>query len=242
MQARLATFAIAALGVACKKAPLPLPEAGVAEIHAAEIEPARGLVEVVEVPSDKSVLVVAGPRMPILYLHGMCSEPRSDVEAWGASVSRHGTVIALQGDQPCPERGGTSWSSSAQAMNERIGAAIEAVSQRTELDAGEILVIGESMGASRAIALASKYPERYTRLVLVGGPETPAAKDLARVKAVALLAGEKEPQEKMRQGALGLESAGIDARFWELADATHGTYGSDGARAMSESVAYVMSR
>ena len=103
-------------------------------------------------------------------------------------------------------------------------------------------MIGESMGASRAIGLASRFPAKYARLVLVGGPETPSAKDLRGAKAVALLAGEHESQEKMRQGTAGLESAGVDARFWELAGATHGTYGSDGARTMGEAVSFVARR
>ena len=78
--------------------------------------------------------------------------------------------------------------------------------------------------------------------MLVGSPETPSAKDLGGAKAVALLAGEKEPQEKMHQGTDGLEKAGLKARFWELAGATHGTYGPNGARSMSEAVGFVTGR
>ena len=40
----------------------------------------------------------------------------------------------------------------------------------------------------------------------------------------------------------GLEKAGLKARFWELDDATHGTYGPNGARSMSEAVAFVVGR
>ena len=43
---------------------------------------------------------------------------------------------------------------------------------------GSLVLIGESMGAARAEALAARFPERYTRLVLVGSPETPSPDDL----------------------------------------------------------------
>ncbi|MBN9161787.1 MAG: hypothetical protein BGO98_50060 [Myxococcales bacterium 68-20] len=216
-----------------------------AEVVAPPAPPRSSPIGTVAVPDDRDVLVVTGEtRRPIVYLHGMCGEARSDLEAWSASVREHGTVIALEGDAACPRGSGRSWSVSPDALDTRIDSAIEAVSsaRAIELDPREVIVIGESMGASRALGLASRFPAKYTRLVLVGGPETPSAKDLRGVKAAALLAGEHESQAKMRQGTARLESAGVDARFWELAGATHGTYGSDGARTMGEAVAFVAQR
>lgn len=200
-------------------------------------------IEVVNVPDDREALVIVGEdtRRPILYLHGMCSEPRSDLEVWGASASAFGTIIALVGDTRCPSpRGNATWTTDPAAIDARIGAAIDAVRARgVALEPNDMIVIGESLGASRAEALASRFPARYTRLVLVGGPKPPSAKNLRAVKAVALLAGENEPQEDMLQGTAGLESNGIDARFWELPGATHGAYGPDGARIMSQAIAFV---
>ena len=43
----------------------------------------------------------------------------------------------------------------------------------------------------------------------------------------------------MRQGEAALTEAGLNVRFWELPEATHGTYGPDGARLMREAVAFV---
>jgi len=130
------------------------------------------------------------------------------------------------------------------SLDARIESAISAVgaAHGKELDSSRIILIGESMGASRATSLASRFPDKYRRLVLVGGPETPSSKDLGGVRVVALLAGDKEPQEKMRQGAVSLENAGITARFWELAGASHGSYGHDGARTMAEAVAFAASK
>ena len=249
----LASFAALALTASgCKK---PQAEAnseprGSGSTHSAELPAGKtartGAIETVEVPNDKKALVVAGDgKRPIIHLHGMCAEARSDLEAWASTVSSHGTIIALEGDAACSNgSGGTSWSTDPAALDARVDAAIAAVSSARgiALDPKEVVVIGESMGASRATALASRFPDKYTRLVLVGGPETPTAKELGGAKAVALLAGEKEPQEKMRQGAQGLDNAGVKAQFWEMAGATHGAYGSNGAQMMGEAVAFAASR
>jgi pimeloyl-ACP methyl ester carboxylesterase len=104
-----------------------------------------------------------------------------------------------------------------------------------------MVLVGESLGASRTLALARHFHAKYTRLVLVGGPGRPSARRLGGVRAVALLAGEREPQAKMREGAERLADAGIPARFWELAGATHGSYGPDGAPTMTEAVTFVLS-
>ncbi|MDF2693656.1 MAG: uncharacterized protein K0S65_2039 [Labilithrix sp.] len=238
---------------ACRRpSPEPSHEARTVPIasvttRSAERPPARapapsGEIETVHVPDDRDVLVVVGEtKRPIVHLHGMCTEARSDLDAWASSVARYGTILALSGDAVCPNGGGRTWAQDPAALDARISAAIEAVAaaRKLELDPAQLVLIGESMGASRATSLASRFSDRYTRLVLVGGPDTPSARELRGAKAVALLAGEKEPQEKMRQGAAGLESAGVTARFWELADATHGTYGTDGARSMGEAVAFV---
>jgi pimeloyl-ACP methyl ester carboxylesterase len=225
--------------------------APVVTTHSAELRVPRtrtGTIETVDVPDDRKVLVVLGAntKRPIVHFHGMCAEAKSDLDAFAASVSEHGTVVALEGDAPCPrgQGGGASWSTDVAAIDRRVDAALKAVSDARgiALDPGEVVLVGESLGATRVTALASRFPEKYKRLVLVGGPETPSAKQLGSATAIALLAGEKEPQEKMRQGTLGLENAGVTARFWEMADATHGNYGTDGARRMSEAVAFVTSK
>jgi pimeloyl-ACP methyl ester carboxylesterase len=234
----------------CKKTPPngALPGASAttqsAELVAPALLPARSrTIETVDVMNDRPVLVVPGETArPIIYLHGMCADAEPDLESWASSVSAYGTIIALSGDAPCANRPGQrTWSKDASLLDRRIAEAIGAVARakNTKLDASEILLIGESMGASRAIGLASRFPAKYARLVLVGGPETPAQTQLGGAKAIALLAGEREPQDKMQNGALGLARAGLNARFWELTDATHGTYGSDGARTMGEAVAFV---
>lgn len=248
----LASVALLLLaGVACTRSQRDVnaePNASTTT-HSAELaapKPGRtGGIETVEVPNDRKVLVAVGEgRRPVIYLHGMCSDARPDLEAWASTVSEHGTVIALEADGACPDGNGRTWTTDPAAIDARVSEAIDVVGRARglSLDGSDLIVIGESMGAARATALASRFPEKYTRLVLVGSPETPSAKDLGNAKAVALLAGEKEPQGKMRQGTTNLENAGLKARFWELEGATHGTYGSDGARLMGEAVAFVAGR
>lgn len=214
----------------------------------AEPAPSRlaGSIASVDVTGDARVYIVPGNpsvRRPLVYLHGMCSDPRHDLEAWGEVAERHGTIVALQGDLPCPEKPGRrKWSNDATSLDARLRAALEAVARIATgplvLDDAAI-VIGESMGAARSELLASRYPARYTRLVLVGSPQTPSPQSLRGARAVANLAGEHEDQSHMRQGARALADAGKRARFWVLPGATHGNYGPEGARVMDEAIGFV---
>ena len=44
----------------------------------------------------------------------------------------------------------------------------------------------------------------------------------------------------MREGARSLEGAGLDARFFVLPNATHGTYGPEGVRVMDEAITFAV--
>ena len=206
----------------------------------------RAAIDTVDVPDDRPMLVVVGADTgrPIVHLHGMCSEARSDLEAWGPSVSRFGTILALQGNTPCSGGGdNATWTTDVADIDRRISAAIDAVRARgVKLDDREVILIGESMGASRAEALAARFPDKYTRLVLIGAPQTPSPKNLDHAAAVALLAGEREGQQKMLDGTTALSAHGLPARFWELPGAVHGAYGHDGDRVMGEAVGFVVTR
>lgn len=214
------------------------------------IPPPRGEgIAKVDVPGEaRDPYVVDGNpsvRRPIVYLHGMCGDPKEDLDAWGNIAKQHGTIIAVMGDVACPDKPGRlKWSTDASAIDARIDAAVKSVSEARglRLEPGEVVVIGESMGAARAELLATKFPDKYTRLVLVGSPQTPSPENLKGVKAVANLAGEKERQSMMKQGTRALESAGTPTRFWELPEATHGNYGPDGERIMNEALGFVATR
>jgi pimeloyl-ACP methyl ester carboxylesterase len=136
------------------------------------------------------------------------------------------------------------WPEDVRRIDERITAALDAVNAtaRVKLEKEDLVIVGESMGAARAELLASRFPERYTRLVLVGSPRRPSPEHLKGAKAVANLAGEKEAQANMREGARVLDGAGTASRFWELPGAVHGHYGPEGERVMREAIAFVATR
>ena len=233
------------------------PPAGIATTRSAELSKGAGAaavdprpiaerIDTVVVPDDRPMLVVVGADTgrPIVHLHGMCSEARSDLEAWGPSVSRFGTILALQGNTPCSGGGdNATWTTDVADIDRRISAAIDAVRARgVKLDDREVILIGESMGASRAEALAARFPDKYTRLVLIGAPQTPSPKNLDHAAAVALLAGEREGQQKMLDGTTALSAHGLPARFWELPGAVHGAYGHEGDGVLGEAVGFVVTR
>lgn len=205
-------------------------------------------ISTVDVPGDTPVVVVVGQpdvRRAIVHLHGMCDDPRGNLEAWGGVAQEHGTVIALVGDVPCPGRNGRSkWSDDAEKTDGRIQAAIAAVNaaRGTALDPNEIVLVGESMGAARAESLAKAVPERYARLVLVGSPQVVAPANVRGARAIANLAGEREGQQLAKQATRALSQAGVPSEFLELTGASHGEYGPEGERIMSEAIAFVASR
>lgn len=245
--------AVAAIVVACNQTratdPAPRPPESAAVATKAKITSATlGPYEELAVEGDREVLVTFGnpdERRPIVHLHGMCADAREDLEAWGGLAQDFGTILAPVGDVPCPDKPGrTMWPDDAERIDGRIDAALDAVNAtgRVSLDKAEVVLVGESMGAARAEALARRYPERYRRLVLVGSPRRPSPENLRGAIAVASLAGEREPQANMREGARVLSSRGIAARFWVLPEATHGQYGPEGERIMREAIAFVATR
>jgi len=247
----LGVVTVVALGAVVALGGCAKPKQAQAQGDVAPAPPREGEGQItnVEVPGDKRALVVVGNasvHRPIVHLHGMCGSPREDLEAWGPSVAReHGTVIAVSGDVPCPDKPGMmKWSENAEKHDARILAAIDAVnaSRGLQLDKNEVLLVGESMGAARAELLGSTFPERYPRLVLVGSPQTPSPENLRGVRAVANVAGEKEQQKMMKEGARVLGAAGKPTQFWELPGATHGQYGPEGSRIMSEAIGFVATK
>jgi pimeloyl-ACP methyl ester carboxylesterase len=247
----LAVTLAVALGTACNRprraeAEARPPVTSEVRLTSAELTRTRsGTLETVDVQGDKDVLVLVGEntKRPIVYLHGMCSDARSDLESWGNDVSAHGTIIALSGDAACPRQNGkTTWTTDVLAIDARIGAAVEAVHfhRGVDFDPAAIVLVGESMGAARALSLASEFPAKYTRLVLVGSPEAPRPRALGSANGVALLAGELERQDLMEGGAKTLSNAGVRARYWELPGARHGTYGPSGGPLMSEAIGFVV--
>lgn len=204
-----------------------------------------GEAETVDVPGDEPALVIRGKpevHRPIVHLHGMCEDPRGNLEAWGAIAKEHGTVLALVGDVPCPGQPGlTKWSDDAKKNDARIVAAIVAVNaaRGASLGTDEVLLIGESMGAARAESLAKENPGRYGRLVLIGSPQVVSPANVRGTRAVANVVGAREPQQNAKQATRVLSRAGVPTALFELTGASHGEYGPEGERIVSEAIRFV---
>jgi predicted esterase len=182
-------------------------------------------------------------RRVLVYLHGYCG----DVNAVGAFVpaaAAHGTLIALLGDQPCPDKPGRfKWSGDIHGLDERIKRAVRLVNHalKLELDVRDIILFGYSQGAVRAESLARYYSKHYPRLILGGPPRRPKAQHFAGVHRIAVFGGEKEDTRDMLGGTEDLIAAGQRAHFFLLPGVDHGDFGGEvaGNRALAEILDFV---
>jgi pimeloyl-ACP methyl ester carboxylesterase len=196
-----------------------------------------GVPTTVPVPGDKPLYVIHAPaenRRVLIYLHGWCGKIES-VESWKETATAHGTLIALLGDLKCPN-GRAKWSKKTELHHERIQRAIAAVKEVRggALDPDDLMLIGYSQGAARAYRLAQRHSSTYDRLVLGGPPEPPSTEFLGRARAIAVLGGELETTEYMRNGTASLQEAGKLARYFMLPKSRHGQYGPEAERVMTE--------
>lgn len=203
---------------------------------------AVGEVTEVEVPGDRSLLVIHGApedERAIVYLHGMCTKPDGDAKALAPLAERHGTFVFLKADAACGD--GAQWTQVIADIDARVGEALRVVKEerRGALATDRVTVVGYSMGATRAEALAGWRPQAYPRVVLVGGPNPPTPEKLQGAAGVATVAGTRDRQDLMEGGARGLSAAGIRSRFFTIPDAAHGEYGPSGVKTMDEVLAFV---
>lgn len=247
-------FVAALVGFGCKRdrSGLDASVASITTTNGADLfmgaAPTPGSIETVDVEGDRAALVVVGDadnaRRPIIHLHGTCAVARTDVESWGSVTRAQGTVIALEGDTACPDGiGGRTWHADAATIEKRIDDAIDAVRavRGVPLDRDDVVILADDIGAMGALGVAARAPARFSRLVLVGMPETAPAYELDGVKAISILASDREPQDKARRSFDGFGEKKIPAKFWTLPGATHSDYGTSGARTIGEALTFVRS-
>lgn len=175
----------------------------------------------------------------LVFLHGMCGHGLGYAQAFQFAASTYGTLIAPQGDISC---GGvwSKWSMNLDALDERITRAFRALGHAEPIE--DVLVLGYSQGASRAEALVRKWPQRYTRLVVMGGPSAPAARGLNQLRAAVTMAGERDRKDLMRLGAQRLKAAGVPTIFRIIPEATHGAMGPTPERTMGDVLSWIYSQ
>jgi pimeloyl-ACP methyl ester carboxylesterase len=164
------------------------------------------------------------PRGParIVFLHGMCGHGLGYAQAFQFSAAKKGTLIAPQGDVSC---GGvwSKWSTNLTSLDARITETFRALGAPEP--GGEVVIIGMSQGATRAIELARKFPERYTRLVAMAAPTALERGELSRLRGAVLMAGERDRRDLMLASQRALSASGVPATFLLIPGATHGAMG-----------------
>ena len=217
-------------------------DASTVELTQAEL-PASAPVrtEDVAVPGDLSAVVVRGGRadgVRMVFLSGMCTHPGGYVMAFEHAAAAHGELVAVQGDLPCgSDATMRRWSSDLGELDRRIDAAFAAAGFGAPED---VLVIGYSQGAERAEHLVGRFPDKYTRAILMASPIRPSAARLGRARAVVTMAGTYDMSKpRMRDAVSMLERAGVSADFVEIPEAHHGGMGTEPELMMDRALDFV---
>jgi len=177
-----------------------------------------------------------GPTGParLVFLHGMCGHALGYAQAFQFTAARRGKLIAPQGDKPCQPGPWASWSNDLDALDARITGTFRRMGQADPID--DIVVLGYSQGAMRAEELVRRWPERYTRVVLMASPRVASPRGFDRVRSTVMMAGERDRQDLMKQSARVLAKAGIPSIFMVIPEATHGAMGPTPEKTMSEAL------
>lgn len=224
----------------CSRAEGPKPAApGTPSAEAARQEkpadegPLR--VEVLDRRAKPPIYVVrGGQRGPekIVFLHGMCGDGLGYAQSFQQTGAKRGTLIAPQADVPCEGGPWAKWSKDIAGLDGRITAAFRTLGHADPIT--DMIVIGYSQGATRAETLARTFPERYTRLVLMGGPYAAKAQGLEKLRAAVAMAGDRDRLDLMKTSARVLSAANVPATFLLIPEAPHGSMGSNPEQTMSE--------
>lgn len=166
----------------------------------------------------------------------MCGHGLGYAQAFPRAAAKHGTLIAPQGDVSC---GGpwSKWSADIQSLDRRIAEAFASAGHGEPLR--DVWVIGLSQGATRAVELARKWPDRYTHLIGIAAPTAIRPGELKDLKAAVMMAGDKDRRDIMQQSQRALTSTRVPALFLLMPDATHGSLGREPETTMATALAYL---
>ena len=229
------------LPTACQARAAPPPEERLSASSATPAPSARAPVsagpirmEPLDAEAKPPMFVMRGePRGParLVFLHGMCGHGLGYAQAFQWNAAKKGTLIAPQADIGC---GGvfSKWSMDIAALDARILEAFRALGHVE--DGAEITIMGMSQGADRAVQLAKRYPQRYTRLVSMAAPSVVKPAQLRALRGAVMMAGERDRRDLARASARALSAAGIRATFMLIPQATHGAMGPTPEKTMGE--------
>lgn len=197
-------------------------------------------VEPFEPEQQPPMFVMRGqPRGPgrLVFLHGMCGHAHGYAQSFQHSAAKLGTLISPQADILCGQGPWAKWSNDLEALDRRIVETFRTLGHADPID--DIVVIGYSQGATRAEALARRWPERYTRLVLMGAPQAPSGRGLGSLRAAVMMSGEFDRQDQMRAGVASMRANGVPSTFFEIPGARHGAMGPTPEATMGEALTWM---
>ena len=186
----------------------------------ADVRPDRLEVSTLDVPNDLPVFFLKGKTdKRIVFLHPMCTHGLGYLQAFQFAAAEKASAIALQGEKSC---GGAyrQWSFELGETDARIGAAWNAAGDSRPVE--DVMLIGYSQGASVANALAERFPDRYTRVILIGAPREPV---ITKAKCAVMVSAEHDAWWLMKQGADKAAKAGVPSTFITIPGARHGQMG-----------------
>lgn len=207
------------------------PVASAAPSATKKPEPVR--VESVTLEDERIVFVLRGARGSGsgVFLHGVCGHGLGYLQSFQHAAAEHGRWVAPHGDAPCGAGPFRSWTGRIRRIHDHslLGLREAGVSGAPK----DVTLIGYSLGATRALALAREFPDVYTLLVLIAAPSMPAPAGLGRVRGAVMMAGTRDRQDKMQAGARAFQRAGIPSTYQPLPGAAHGEMGSSPEAAMA---------
>jgi pimeloyl-ACP methyl ester carboxylesterase len=205
---------------------------------AVPVEPAS--VVSLPVDGDLPAALVKGASGPprIVFLPGLCSNAGAYLHGFPEAARAAGGVVAIDGEKHCSP-GFRSFIRNPPKQHERIQAAFKAAGLES-MPAEGVTIVGYSQGASIAEDLVEKYPEIYTRVVLMGSPKDPAVQRIKGVRAAGTMSCSLDVPGRMKQGAKKLEALNVPARYFEMPGCTHGNV-ADGDRVFGEVFAFLAS-
>ena len=178
-------------------------------------------------PHSAQYFAPAVPRAPsplVVMLHGMCALPEYECPAFRSGVAGFGGLFCPPGPVACPG-GGAMWTGSDAGLLRAIRGALAGLSVSvSQAPAAPKVLIGYSLGASAAARIVAADKGQWSALMLVNAAPALGATTLERagITRVALVAGARDrTAPKLRRSAAALARAGLDARYFELADTGH---------------------
>lgn len=203
------------------------PPASTASAPTPEITPEAPLparVEHVRVPGDLAVSIVRdGEGRPphIVFLPGMCSNGEAYLHTFPEAAKAHGGVVALEGDVACQGTTYRTFSWDAARQHVRIEAALAATGL-VAIPREGITLVGYSQGAAIGEELARRWPERYTRVVLIGAPSALSVSKIRRAHGLVTMSCSRDVVARMKSGADRARAAGIPSLYLEMPECRHG--------------------